>query len=90
MERSAVPACAKAHPDDCQDDSVPAEEDLARHQSDAAQSAPSASDASDVARPDATADVERQHRRRPVDVDVGKLAGPVLDAQALDASPLED
>jgi hypothetical protein len=67
----------------------PEEEDLDRHQSDAVQLEPSASGASDVAHPDATA-AEVPPRLRLVDADAGKLAGRAPDALALDASQLED
>lgn len=78
-----------AHPDGSQAGSDPEEEDLARHQSDADQSEPSASGASDVAHPGATAAAELQ-RRRLADADVGKLADLAQDVQALGASLPKD
>jgi hypothetical protein len=74
-ECSAGQDGAKALPDGCQDEPAPEVAAQVLHRSDAGLSAPSASDASDGVRPDATADADLQHPEL-ADADAGKLADP--------------
>ena len=67
----------RAHPDGFRDEPVPEVEAPDRHQSDAGQSEPNASDASDGARPDAVLDVAHQHLAPPAVAGAGKSAVPV-------------
>jgi hypothetical protein len=83
VEHNAVLAGAKAHRDGFLDERVRAEEALDQLQVDAAQTEPSAWDASDGAHPGEAADAAHQPRALPADGDAGKSAdqGPVAPAQ---------
>jgi len=86
-ERSAVPACARARPDEHQDELAPEAGPLAPHRGDAARLEPNAWDASDGAHPDVAEDVARQLPPHLADAGAGKSAVPELDDPVQDAFP---
>jgi hypothetical protein len=85
-ERSAVLACAQAHPDGFPDEPAREEEALGQLRSDAAQLEPSAWDAWDGARRDEAADAPHQLLALLADEDAGKSADRERAVRAQDAS----